>query len=126
MLAEKPDGGGVRHFACGMLAKEAGKGVRVRDLELQGLIRELVERLEDQRLEEHNQIIAFGAGRGFSCFFAGLLQKWTELLPVDGLTRPGERVSCLIDALEPGMAVGKSGLMHAASERRGTCVNFLR
>lgn len=72
MLAEKPDGGGLRHLACGMQAGAAGKGVRVRDLELQGLIRELVERLEDQHLEEHNQIIVFGAGRGFSFFFAGL------------------------------------------------------
>ena len=119
MLAERPDGGGVRRLACGMQAGAAGKGVRVRVLGLQGLIRELVERLEDQRPEEHNQIMVFGAGRGFSCFFVGLLKKWTELLPVDGLTRPDERVSCLIDALEPGMAVGKSELMHAASARRG-------
>ena len=126
MLAEKPDSGGLRHLACGMQAGAAGKGGAVKDLGLQGLIQELAERLEDQHIEEQNQIIVFGAGRGFSFFFAGLPEKWTELLPVDGLTKPGKRVSCCIDAPEPGMAVGKSELMHAASERRGTCVNFLR
>ena len=51
----------------------------------------------------------------FCC--SGLLEKWTVQLPVDGRTKPGERVSCCINALWPAMAVDKSELIHAASAR---------
>lgn len=48
MLAEKPDGDGLQHLACGMQAGAEGKGGAVKDLGLQGLIQEFAERLEDK------------------------------------------------------------------------------
>ena len=79
ILPEKPDGGGVRYLAGSTQTEKPGKRVAVKDLELNGRVGKIVERLKNQHLEQEHNIIAFGTGwRLFllrSCLVASHI-KW--------------------------------------------------
>jgi hypothetical protein len=112
ILPESPDGRGVGYFADSMESKEAGKGVPIENLKLHSLIVQVVQRLQDERLEQQNDIKPLGPCRRFLVLFSGLFKSWPERFPVNGSVDLFQRITCLVDTLKTGGEGEKSKLYH--------------
>ena len=91
-----------RHLAGSTQTEKPGKRVAVKDLELNGRVGKIVERLKDQHLEQEHNIRAFGTGWRFFHLRSRLLQDGSKLLPVDGFVQFAQWVNRLVDTLQPG------------------------
>jgi len=93
MLPESPESRGVWYLAGSIEPKEAGEGIPIENLKLQGLIGQVVQRLQDERLEQQNDIKPLGTSRRFLFFFPGLLKRWPKHFPVNGSVDLVQRIT---------------------------------
>src|SRR3989339_249649 len=112
VLPESPKSGSVWHLAGCMKSKETGKGVAVKNLKLHGFIGQIVQRLQDERLKQQDNIKALGPGRRLSFLFSGLFKHGPEYFPINGLVNLRQRIACLVDTLKANRKVEKSKLYH--------------
>ena len=79
VFPKTPDGGGIRNLLTDMQPKKAPKRMSVENLKLGGVIRQVVQRLQDKNLEQQNDIVPLGTNTGLPAFVSGLFKCRTEL-----------------------------------------------
>ena len=81
-------------------------------MEYARIIRQVVQRLQDENLEQQNNIVPLRPYSGLPALITGLFERRTKQLPVDRLVDRGQRVAVLVDFVQSVLQVKKARLDH--------------
>jgi len=115
VFPKTPDGGGIRDFLADVQTEKTSEGVPVEDLKFGRVVRQVVQRLQNENFEQQDDIVPLGTNIGLPVFVPSLFERRTKHLPVDRLVDLGKRVAVLVDFVQSVLQVKKAGLDHGWS-----------
>jgi hypothetical protein len=119
VFSEAPDGRGVRDLAADVQPEKTPEGMPVKYLKLGRVVRQIVQRLQDEDFEQQDDIIPLRANIGLTILVPRLFERWPENIPVNRRVDLGKWVAVLVHLVKPVLEIEKSCLNHAGLHR--TC-----
>jgi hypothetical protein len=115
VFPKSPDRCCIRNLAADVQAEEATEGVPVKDLKLSRIIRQIIQRLQDEDLKQQNDIVSLWPNIGLPAFVSSPFKAWAENLPINRFVYLGKRIAVFVDFMKPLLEIEKSWLDHGWS-----------